>query len=51
MRQEIINLCSNLFGETKAEIKRNNKSVDELIKIFEEIRTREEYAQQIYMDC
>lgn len=50
MRQEIINLCSNLFGETKAEIKRNNKSVDELIKIFEEIRTREEYAQQIYMD-
>lgn len=50
VRQEIINLCSNLFGETKAEVKRNNKSVDKLIQIFEEIRTREEYAQQIYVD-
>ena len=50
MRQEIINLCSNLFGETKAGVKRHNKSVDELIQIFEKIRTREEYAQQIYMD-
>lgn len=50
VKQEIINLCFNLFGETKAEVKRNNKSVDKLIQIFESIRTREEYAQQIYMD-
>lgn len=50
VRQEIINLCSDLFGETKAEVKRNNKSVDKLIQIFEEIRTQEEYAQQVYAD-
>ena len=50
VRQEIINLCFNLFGETKAEVKRNNKSVDKLIQIFEKIRSREGYAQQIYVD-
>lgn len=49
-KQKIINLCSNLFGETKSEIKRNNKSVDELIRIFEELRSDEERAQRLYMD-
>ena len=48
VQQKIINLCSNLFGETKAEIKKNNKSVDKLIEIFEEIKTDGAYAQQVY---
>lgn len=49
-KQKIIDLCLNLFGETKAKVKRNNRSVDGLIQVFEEIRTQEEYAQQIYKD-
>ena len=49
-KQEIINLCSNLFGETKAEVRKSNKSVDELIRIFEEVRPNEERAQRLYMD-
>ena len=49
VKQEIVELCLNLFGETKAEVKKNNKSVDRLIQIFEEIKMQEEYAQQLYV--
>lgn len=48
IKQEIVKLCLNLFGETKAAVKKNNKSAERLIQIFNEIKTQEEYAQQLY---
>ena len=43
-RERIIELCLHLFGETKAEVKRNNKSVDKLIK------KQEGYVEAVYTD-
>lgn len=37
-QQRIIELCLHLFGETKVEVKRNNKSADKLARIFEQIK-------------
>lgn len=48
--QKIIDLCSDLFGETKTQVKKNNKSVDKLIKIFENLKETPEYAENIYSD-
>jgi len=50
VREEIIEQCSHLFGETKAEVKRNNKSVDKLMQIFEQIKEQSEYAEAVYTD-
>jgi len=50
IKQEIISLCSNLFGQTKAEVKKNNKSVDRLIQIFEKVKINKKYAHQLYKE-
>lgn len=49
-RERIIELCLHLFGETKAEVKRNNKSVDKLMQIFEQIKKQDGYAEAVYTD-
>ncbi len=49
-RERIIELCLHLFGETKAEVKRNNKSVDKLMQIFEQIKKQEGYVEAVYTD-
>ncbi len=49
-QQRIIELCLHLFGETKAEVKRNNKSVDKLARIFEQIKKQDGYAEAVYTD-
>lgn len=48
--QEIIQLCSYLFGETKRQVKKNNQSVDKLRYIFNELCQTPEIANQIYSD-
>lgn len=47
---EIAQLGRNVSGETKAEVKRNNKSVDKLMQIFEQIKKQEGYAEAVYTD-
>lgn len=49
-RERIIELCLHLFGETKVEVKRNNKSADKLARIFEQIKKQEGYAEAVYTD-
>lgn len=48
IKQNIIDLCFDLFGETKKEVKKSNKSVDALICIFEELKKQEKYAEELY---
>ncbi len=48
LKEQIINLCQHLFGETKKEVKENNKSVDELIAIFDRIKETPGCAKKIY---
>ena len=48
--QKIINLCQHLFGETKAEVKKNNQSVDKLICLFKDLNKTPEYAEKIYYE-
>ena len=46
--QEIIGLCSNLFGVTKAEVKKSNVSSDKLDEIFDDVRKNYDYAKDLY---
>lgn len=48
--QEIIQLCSHLFGETKRQVKKNNQSVDRLRYIFNELCQTPDVANRIYSD-